>query len=121
MDYHTTYRGPEGQTTEWDDIQIKLGNKTPRPKREKAPKFEGEREEAKDGEWIKRLDEGELSDAEEDLEDDRALQVLRYAGSLLIQILRVFLSLPSPSLAHMQRQSHQTAPGSKEAAIIWYT
>ena len=21
-DYHTTYKGPEGQTTEWDDLQV---------------------------------------------------------------------------------------------------
>ena len=26
-DYHTTYKGPEGETTQWDDIQAKLGNK----------------------------------------------------------------------------------------------
>ena len=26
MDYHTVYKGPEGETTQWDDIQRKLGN-----------------------------------------------------------------------------------------------
>jgi len=26
-DYHTTYQGHEGETTEWDDIQAKHGNK----------------------------------------------------------------------------------------------
>ena len=77
-EYHTTYRGPEGRTTEWDDIQIKMGNKAPRPKREKAPKFAGEYEEAQDSDWVRRLDEDELSDIEDDLEDDRALKVLRY-------------------------------------------
>lgn len=76
-EYHTTYRGPEGRTTEWDDIQIKMGNKAPRPKREKAPKFAGEYEEAQDSDWVRRLDEDELSDIEDDLEDDRALKVLR--------------------------------------------
>ena len=25
-DYHTTYTGPEGETTQWEDIQRKLGN-----------------------------------------------------------------------------------------------
>lgn len=76
-DYHTTYRGPEGKSTEWDDIQIKMGNLAPRPKREKAPKFEGEVEEVKNSEWVKRLDEDALSDIEDDVEDDRALKVLR--------------------------------------------
>lgn len=79
MDYHTTYRAPEGQTTEWDDIQIKMGNMAPRPKKEKAPKFEGEVEEAKDADWVKRLDEDELSDIEDDLEDERFLKELRCA------------------------------------------
>ena len=27
-DYHTTYKGPEGHTTEWDDIQVQI---TPPP------------------------------------------------------------------------------------------
>lgn len=27
-DYHTVYKGPEGETTQWDDIQAKLGNKS---------------------------------------------------------------------------------------------
>lgn len=29
-DYHTTYKGPEGESTQWDDIQAKLGNKAPK-------------------------------------------------------------------------------------------
>lgn len=85
MDYHTTYRGPEGQTTEWDDIQIKMGNKAPRPKREKAPKFEGGAEEVKDVAWVKRLDEDALSDIEDEVEDDRALKVLRCVNSVPIR------------------------------------
>jgi hypothetical protein len=33
-EYHSVYKGPEGETTQWDDIQRKLGNlpeKVPRP------------------------------------------------------------------------------------------
>lgn len=36
-DYHTTYKGPEGATTEWDDIQAKLGNYVPKPKPKPKP------------------------------------------------------------------------------------
>ena len=25
-EYHTVYKGPEGETTQWDDIQAKHGN-----------------------------------------------------------------------------------------------
>lgn len=32
-DYHTTYKGQEGETTEWDDIQAKHGNKPAKVKR----------------------------------------------------------------------------------------
>lgn len=28
---HTVYRGPEGETTEWDDIQRRIGNLPPLP------------------------------------------------------------------------------------------
>jgi hypothetical protein len=83
MDYHTTYRGPEGRTTEWDDIQVKLGNYPARPKRETAPKFEGEVEQVKDHDWVRRLDEDELAEIEDELEDDRALKVLRCASGVL--------------------------------------
>lgn len=36
---HTVYRGPEGETTEWEDLQVKLGNFAPRPKPPKPPPF----------------------------------------------------------------------------------
>ena len=29
-EYHTIYKGPEGESTKWDDIQRKLGNKPPK-------------------------------------------------------------------------------------------
>ena len=31
-DYHTVYKGPEGETTQWEDIQTRLGNLPPKPK-----------------------------------------------------------------------------------------
>lgn len=29
-DYHTVYKGPEGETTQWEDIQRRLGNLGPK-------------------------------------------------------------------------------------------
>ena len=76
-DYHTTYKGPEGQTTQWEDIQVKLGNMAPRAPKHKAAKFEGEAETVKDGKWIREQDEDVLSDHEDDFTDDRDLENLR--------------------------------------------
>jgi len=39
-DYHTTYVGPEGETTQWDDIQRKLGNLPAKDSAWKPPAFE---------------------------------------------------------------------------------
>ena len=30
---HVVYRGPEGETTEWDDLQRQYGNKPPAPEK----------------------------------------------------------------------------------------
>ena len=76
-DYHTVYKGPEGQTTQWEDIQVKLGNMTPRAPKHKPPKYEGEAEVVQDGQWLKGQEEGALSDAEDDFTDDRELEQLR--------------------------------------------
>ena len=62
MANHTTYKRPEGETTEWDDIQVKYGNKPPPEPVSKAepfaPRVEGV---AKDSEWLQQQSEAELS------------------------------------------------------------
>jgi hypothetical protein len=80
-EYHTTYKGPEGQTTQWEDIQIRLGNMAPKPPKHKPPKYEGEEEVVKDRAWVLEQDEAELSSLEDEFEDDRELAALRYASS----------------------------------------
>ena len=78
-DYHTTYKGPEGQTTQWDDIQVKLGNIAPRSPKHKPPKYEGEKQVVKDADWVCAQDADNLSEHEDDFADDRALENVRYA------------------------------------------
>ena len=51
-DYHTQYKGPEGETTEWEDIHIKLGNMAPKPKPAKAPEYEPDQEKKVDGDLV---------------------------------------------------------------------
>ncbi|GJU03798.1 phosducin-like protein 3 [Tanacetum coccineum] len=79
-DYHFVYKDAEGASTQWDDIQRKLGNLPP-----KAPVFkpdpftpaEDEDSRPKDKNWIDHKTEEELEDLEDDLDDDRFLQEYR--------------------------------------------
>ncbi|KAF8060532.1 Pdcl3 [Scenedesmus sp. PABB004] len=74
---HTLYKGPEGETTQWEDIQVRLGNMAPRPKPWKPEKYAAPAEEARDAAWLAARDEDELSGAEDEFPDDRALEELR--------------------------------------------
>lgn len=82
MDYHFVYKDLEGASTQWDDIQRKLGNLPPKPPAFKPPPFtpaEDEESKAKDKSWINGKTEEELEDLEDDqeLDDDRFLQEYR--------------------------------------------
>lgn len=79
-DYHFVYKDVEGASTQWDDIQRKLGNLPP-----KAPVFkpdpftpaDDEDSKPKDKTWIDNKTEEELEDLEDDLDDDRFLEEYR--------------------------------------------
>ncbi|XP_043698571.1 phosducin-like protein 3 [Telopea speciosissima] len=71
-DYHFVYKDVEGASTQWDDIQRKLGNLPPKPAPFRPPIFVPAQDEdlkPKDKAWIDEKTEEEL----EDLEDDAAL------------------------------------------------
>lgn len=82
-DYHFVYKDVEGASTQWDDIQRKLGNLP-----EKAPAFkppaytpaEDESSAPKDQAWFDKKTEEELEDLEDDkdLDDDRFLEEYRF-------------------------------------------
>ncbi len=76
---NTVYRGDPDATTEWDDIQRKMGNLPPKAPAWKPEEFVPEAEVAKDKEWIDAKDEAELSDLEDEFADDRALEEYRCA------------------------------------------
>lgn len=44
-DYHSVYKGPEGETTQWQDIQAKLGNYVPKAKPKKFTPFDMQEQE----------------------------------------------------------------------------
>ncbi|CAL5325620.1 unnamed protein product [Camellia sinensis] len=80
--YHFVYKDVEGVSTQWDDIQRKLGNLPPKPPAFKPPSFtpaEDEDSKHKDEAWIDDRTEEQLEDLEDDpdLDDDRFLQEYR--------------------------------------------
>lgn len=82
MDYHFVYKDVEGASTQWDDIQRKLGNLPPKPPAFKPPPFtpsEDQDSKPKDKSWIDHKTEDQLEDLEDDpdLDDDRFLQEYR--------------------------------------------
>ncbi|GFP84925.1 viral iap-associated factor homolog [Phtheirospermum japonicum] len=79
-DYHFVYKDLEGASTQWDDIQRKLGNLPEKPPAFKpAPFAPAEDEDSKpiDKAWIDGKTEEELEDLEDDLDDDRFLEDYR--------------------------------------------
>ncbi|OAY69294.1 phosducin-like protein 3 [Ananas comosus] len=79
-DYHFVYKDVEGASTQWDDIQRRLGNLPPKPAPFKPPPFVPAddpdlRPKSKD--WIDERSPEELEDLEDDLDDDRFLQEYR--------------------------------------------
>ncbi|KAM7509248.1 hypothetical protein LguiA_019701 [Lonicera macranthoides] len=81
-DYHFVYKDVEGASTQWDDIQRKLGNLPPKPPAFKPPPFtpaEDQDSKPKDKAWINGKTEEELEDLEDDdnFDDDRFLQEYR--------------------------------------------
>lgn len=96
-DYHFVYKDVEGASTQWDDIQSKLGNLPPKPAPFKPPAFTPAQDEAsvpKDKSWIDQKNEEELEDLEDDLDldDDNFLQEYRLVFYSLVT-LHVWLLL----------------------------
>ncbi|OIW12252.1 hypothetical protein TanjilG_06041 [Lupinus angustifolius] len=79
-DYHFVYKDVEGSSTQWDDIQRKLGNLPPKEPAFKPPPFTPNPDSdsiPKDKDWIDSKNEDELQDLEDDFDDDRFLEEYR--------------------------------------------
>jgi hypothetical protein len=77
-DYHTVYKGPEGETTQWQDIQRRLGNLPAKALVWKPDAYAPEAEAPSGAAKIREKDADELSDLEDDFSDDRALEEYRW-------------------------------------------
>lgn len=95
-DYHFVYKDTEGASTQWDDIQRKLGNLPPKPPAFKPPSFtpaEDQDSKPKDKAWIDDKTEEELEELEDDLDDDRFLLEYRFclASDYSVQVFSCVL------------------------------
>ena len=80
-DYHFVYKDVEGASTQWHDIQRKLGNILAKPPAFSPPPFTPAPDEAsvpKDKRWIDDKTEQELNELEDDFDDDRFLKEYRF-------------------------------------------
>ncbi|MQL77035.1 hypothetical protein Taro_009445 [Colocasia esculenta] len=79
-DYHFVYKDVEGTSTQWDDIQRRLGNLLPKPEPFKPPPFTpcpvDDARPAKTASWIDEQTEEELED-DRGLDDDLFLEEYR--------------------------------------------
>ena len=71
--------GPEGRTTQWEDIQRKLGNLPPKAPVQKPDPWTPEKEEGKDKAALDSKTVEELQEAEDDYDDDTFLEQYRCA------------------------------------------
>ena len=78
---HTVYKGDPRDTTQWDDIQRRLGNLPPKAPVWKPEKYTAEVEEVKDRAWVDSKAAEELSDLEDEFADDRFMEEYRWAGT----------------------------------------
>ncbi|XP_038703473.1 phosducin-like protein 3 [Tripterygium wilfordii] len=81
-DYHFVYKDVEGASTQWDDIQRKLGNLPPKPPAFKPPAFTPAPDPEslpRDRNWLEQKTEEELEYLQDDpdLDDDRFLEEYR--------------------------------------------
>jgi hypothetical protein len=78
MENRTVYQRPEGETTQWEDLQRKFGNLPPKEPVQKPDPFAPAEEEQRGRAWVAEAElPEELEDAEDDFVDDRFLEQYR--------------------------------------------
>ncbi|MFS8029819.1 putative phosducin, thioredoxin-like domain, Thioredoxin-like superfamily [Helianthus anomalus] len=124
-DYHFVYKDVEGSSTQWDDIQRKLGNLPPKPPAFKPDPFtpaEDEDSKPKDKNWIDNKTEEQLEDLEDELDDDPFVQ--EYWRKRLVEMKNVvkiakFGSIILISGSDFEREVSQAPPDVWVVVILY--
>jgi hypothetical protein len=78
MGDHTIYARPEGETTQWEDLQRKFGNLPPKVPVKKADPFAPAEDEKREREWLDQTEDIEtLENLEDEFADDSFLESYR--------------------------------------------
>ena len=77
MEYHTIYKGSEEESSQWDDVQRKLGNLPPKDAVWKPEAYTPEEETKRDESFLESKDIDELQELDDDFADDRFLEDYR--------------------------------------------
>lgn len=78
---NTVYTGPEGETTQWEDIQRKMGNLPPKEPLWKPEKFQPKQEAQKDERWLDKKEAEQLEELEDEFADDPFLEQYRWGSA----------------------------------------
>lgn len=79
MEYHTVYKRPEGETTQWEDLQRKFGNLPPKEEVQKPEAFVPAQDKSKDRQLLDNDDDIDaLENAEDNFADDPFLEAYRW-------------------------------------------
>ena len=85
MEYHTVYKRPEGETTQWEDLQRKFGNLPPKEPVQKPEAFVPAQDKSKDRQLLDNDDDIDaLVNAEDDFADDPFLEAYRWILQTMI-------------------------------------
>ena len=113
MEYHTVYKRPEGETTQWEDLQRKFGNLPPKEPVQKPEAFVPAQDKSKDRQLLDNDDDIDaLENAEDDFADDPFLEAYRWSPQALIgglYITRMALLVTSP-MQHQNREEVSAPP-----------
>ncbi|KAG2487416.1 hypothetical protein HYH03_013984 [Edaphochlamys debaryana] len=116
-EYHTVYKGPEGETTQWEDIQRRLGNLPPKAPVWKPDPYAPQQEVRRDAAWVAGADEAALrEEGAEAFEDDRFLEEYRQRR---IQELQVAAARPRFGAVELIRGSEWAQKVTNAGPDVW--
>ena len=116
MDYHTVYKRPEGETTQWEDLQRKFGNLPPKEPVQKPEAFVPAQDKSKDRQLLDNDDDVDaLENAEDDFADDPFLEAYRW--TLQAVIGELYITRVPPKM-RIRGQHQAREEGSTSANVL---
>lgn len=113
-DYHTVYKGPEGETTQWEDLQRKFGNLPAKAPVWKPQGYAPQAERRPDRAWLDGKDEAELEELDDEFRDDAFLEQYR---CVVLTLAAAAPPFPAPLPPNQPSLSHPGASASPASSL----